>query len=70
LKRIKEKIIYGGAGASGGLAGLTAINRCGGGDCSSCFGCAIAGLAIVVIALAGSIKKKKEKNNGDIQRTN
>ena len=70
MKKIKEKIIFGSAGVTGGLAGLTAVARCGGGNCSACFGCAVAGIAVVIIALAGSFKGKKEKKNGDIQRIN
>lgn len=69
MKKIKEKIIYGSAGATTGLAGLAAITRCGGGDCSACFGCAVAGVAALVITLAGSFKVKKEKRNGEIQGT-
>ena len=48
---LKSRILSGALGASSGLAGLTVLTRCGGASCTSCFGCAGAGVGLVAIAI-------------------
>jgi hypothetical protein len=62
MENLRHKIIAAALGATGSLTGLAVFSRCGGGACSSCFGCAGAGVALV---LAGLLSKSKEEEKGD-----
>ena len=59
-----NKIIYYACGACAGMAGLAAGGGGCSGSCPSCFGCAAAGTGILVAALLGRYKHKKEEENG------
>ena len=37
---LRTRVVYGAVGAAGGLSGVLASVRCGGGGCTACFGCA------------------------------
>ena len=58
MGNLRHKIIAGALGATGSLTGLALFSRCAGGACSSCFGCAGAGVALI---LAGLWSKSKEE---------
>jgi len=63
MEKLKDKIVYGTLGASSGLVGLASFPRCSASTCTSCFGCAGAGIGIVLIALFHMVKEKKFTTN-------
>lgn len=63
MKKLKQQILYGLIGASGGLAGMVPLSRCGG-NCAACFGCAGVGLGIVLILVGQKIRDGKEGADG------
>lgn len=65
MKKLKQRILYGLIGASGGLAGLLPLARCSG-HCTACFGCAGIGLGIVLVLIGQKIKGGKEGTDGRV----
>jgi len=63
MKKVKQQILYAFIGASGGLAGMIPLSRCGG-NCTACFGCAGVGLGIVLILIGQKFKGVKEGSDG------
>jgi len=63
MKKAKQQILYALIGASGGLAGMVPLSRCGG-NCAACFGCAGVGLGIVLILIGQKFKGVKEESDG------
>ncbi len=61
MERTKDKLLYGAFSMSAGLAGMALLPRCSGGGCAACFGCAVPGIGIVLLLLAGS---RRKQNNG------
>ena len=51
MGKLRRRVLYGGLGAASGLVGLTTVARCGGAACTSCLGCAGAGVGLLAIAL-------------------
>jgi len=65
---LRTRVVYGAVGAAGGLSGVLASVRCGGGGCTACFGCAGAGLLLVVTALVNRRQQvRKESDRGMAQ---
>ncbi|MDA8388278.1 MAG: hypothetical protein M0Z58_06435 [Nitrospiraceae bacterium] len=57
---LRNKIICGVAGASGGLAGALSLANCAGGACASCLRClGFAGAGILIAALGRNKKSGK-----------
>ena len=63
MKKCSRQLLYGLIGATGGLAGMVPVSRCGG-NCSACFGCAGVGLGIVLILIGQRIRNGKEGAGG------
>ena len=63
MKKGSRQLLYGLIGAMSGLAGVVPLSRCGG-HCTACFGCAGAGLGIVLILTGRWIRKGKERTGG------
>lgn len=62
MENIKDTTLCMALGASSGAIGLAVTSACRGGACDSCFGCAGAGLGLLIIA---AIKKMRgEKDHG------
>jgi hypothetical protein len=61
---LKKKILYTGAGASSGLAGLGLFSNCGGPACASCFGCGGIGIGILLIILFNKIMERIKGQRG------
>lgn len=65
MENVRAKVVATALGASGSMAGLLSLSKCSGSICTSCFGCAGAGVGILLIVLLRRIKGfKKEENNG------
>lgn len=64
MEALKHKLLYGLLGATSGLSGLVSLARCSGGTCTSCFGCAGAGVGIALIVLMNRMKGRGGKNDG------
>lgn len=63
MKKAKQQILYALIGATGGLAGMVPLSRCGG-NCAACFGCAGVGLGVVLILIGQKIRGVKEESDG------
>ena len=63
MKKLKPKIISSFMGLSSGMAGMMFLSRCGSG-CTSCYGCAGTGLALLLLLLGRKFIVKKENKNG------
>ena len=63
MKKVKQQILYALIGASGGLAGMLPLSRCGG-HCAACLGCAGVGLGVVLILIGQKIRGAKEESDG------
>ena len=63
MENLRPKIIAAALGATGSLTGLTVLSRCAGGACVACFGCAGAGLALVLAGLWS--KRSGQEEEGD-----
>jgi len=59
MGKTKDKILYGMLSASTGLAGMAALTRCSGVGCSTCFGCAVPGVGILLLSLVNRWRKRK-----------
>lgn len=60
-----HKLVFSAMGMLSALPGLAALGRCSGGACSSCLGCAGAGIfAIVALAVGKIMRTAKEDGNG------
>lgn len=65
MKNARARLVSSALGASGGLAGMLSLSNCTGGSCTSCFGCAGAGVGILLLVLYGKMKRTTmEDNNG------
>lgn len=64
MENIKTKLLGAAIGASEGVAGMVSLTGCSGGACTTCLGCAGAGLGLVVLAILGKKKTKTERKNG------
>lgn len=65
MEKLRAKFVSTALGASSSLAGLLSLSKCSGNTCTSCFGCAGAGMGILLLVLFSKIKANhKEKNNG------
>lgn len=58
MKKLRQQILFGLIGASGGLAGMLPLMRCSG-QCSACFGCSGIGISIIMILIGRKIRIKK-----------
>ena len=63
MENLRNKIITATFGGAGSLTGLAVFSRCGGGVCGSCFGCAGAGMALVLAGLWSMRSGEKEGDN-------
>lgn len=61
---LRNLILCGAAGASGGLSGILSLSRCPGGACASCLGCLGAGAGILLAAMINKSISGKEKRQG------
>ncbi len=65
MERLRNRLLYTALGASSGLTGLASFSRCSGNACTSCFGCAGAGIGVLLIVIFNKIRRsKQEDNNG------
>lgn len=64
MKKLNRQVLYGLAGATGGLMGVAPLSRCSW-NCNACFGCAGFGLGIVLILIGRWIRKKEGVNGMD-----
>jgi len=65
MENLRSKFVSAALGATGGMAGLLSLSGCPGGACSSCFGCAGAGLGVLLMFVYGRKNPdQKEDNNG------
>ncbi|MFA4828662.1 MAG: hypothetical protein WC855_03890 [Thermodesulfovibrionales bacterium] len=65
MERLKNRLLYTALGASSGLTGLASFSMCSGNACTSCFGCAGAGIGVLLIVLLNKFgRSKQEDNNG------
>jgi hypothetical protein len=61
----RAKLIASALGASSSLAGLLSLTKCSASNCTSCFGCAGAGVGVLMLVLFTRMKgNKKEETNG------
>lgn len=59
---LKNKIFCSAIGAATGLSGLTSFSNCTGGACTACFGCAGAGVSILLLAVIQKFRKGSKDN--------
>lgn len=65
MENLRAKFVSTALGASSSLAGLLSLSKCSGSACTSCFGCAGAGMGILLLVLFSRLKTdQKEENNG------
>ncbi|MHB8882722.1 MAG: hypothetical protein ACYC69_14585 [Thermodesulfovibrionales bacterium] len=65
MEDLRTKIISTALGASSSMAGLLSLSKCSGSTCTSCFGCAGAGMGILLLVLFSRMRMhKKEGSNG------
>ena len=65
MGNLRAKFVSTALGASGSMAGLLSLSKCSGSGCTSCFGCAGAGIGILLLVLFGRMKEnQKEEKNG------
>ncbi|MDH4231384.1 MAG: hypothetical protein OEW04_05060 [Nitrospirota bacterium] len=64
MESLRAKFIPAALGASSSLAGLLSLSKCSGSTCTSCYGCAGAGVGILMLMLFSRMKgnKRGEKN--------
>ena len=62
MEKLKDKLIYSAFGGIGSAAGLISLSRCSGNGCTSCFGCAGAGIGLLLIALFNKFKRGKSSD--------
>ncbi|MEW5743853.1 MAG: hypothetical protein AB1805_00245 [Nitrospirota bacterium] len=55
MENRKEMKLYSAIGASSGIVGF-ALSSCPGGGCTSCFGCAAAGVVLLLLAAAKRLR--------------
>ena len=65
MENLRHKIVTAALGATGSLTGLAVISRCGGGACGACFGCAGAGVALVLAGLWSKSREQEEEGDCD-----
>ncbi len=58
MEKLKDKILSAGTGALAGAGGLIIAGGCSG-NCTSCYGCLVAGAALLLFTL---IKNRRDKN--------
>jgi len=59
MEKIKYKFLNAALGAASGLTGIMSLSWCSGKTCASCYGCAGAGIGLLLIALLNKFKKAK-----------
>lgn len=65
MENLRAKFISTALGASSSLAGLLSLSKCSGSACTSCFGCAGAGMGVLLLVLFSRMRgNKKEEENG------
>jgi hypothetical protein len=65
MEKLRAKLVSTALGASGGMAGLLSLSKCSGGPCTSCFGCAGAGMGLLLLVLFNRMKEnRKEEKDG------
>lgn len=65
MESLRHRLLYTAVGASSGLTGLVSFSRCSGNVCTSCFGCAGAGIGVLLILLLNKFgRSKQEGDNG------
>lgn len=65
MENLRVKMTSAVLGASSGMAGLLSLSKCSGSACTSCFGCAGAGVGVLLLILLGRMSgKRKEEDNG------
>lgn len=57
MENVKNKLVCGAAGIAGGLSGVVSLPHCTGSACASCFGCAGAGMGILLLLLLRKMKR-------------
>lgn len=61
MQKLRAKFVSIAVGASSGMAGLLSLSKCSGSVCTSCFGCAGAGIGILLITLYSKFKTVKNE---------
>ncbi|OGW27729.1 MAG: hypothetical protein A2X59_13035 [Nitrospirae bacterium GWC2_42_7] len=56
---IQAKFVSTALGASSSMAGLLSLSKCSGSTCTSCFGCAGAGIGILLVLMYSKLKTTK-----------
>lgn len=64
MEKLKHNILYGLLGASSGLTGLLSFAKCRGADCTSCLGCAGAGIGLALILVLNRMRRGERRNDG------
>ena len=62
-KPLKQKLLSAALSASAGLSGMAAISRCTGGGCSTCLGCAVPGIGVLLLAALNRFSQEKPAAN-------
>jgi hypothetical protein len=62
VKKIKNKLFYSLFGGSLGLTGIIAASGCSGGNCTSCYTCAIPGAGIILLLIGKKLFKDKKRS--------
>ena len=62
MENIKYKLLNTTFGALSGLTGIVSLSKCDGKICTSCMGCAGAGIGLLLIALFNKFKKGKSSD--------
>ncbi|MCC6346985.1 MAG: hypothetical protein IT388_07315 [Nitrospirales bacterium] len=57
MEDVKTKLLCGAVSSAGGLWGMASLPHCAGGSCPSCFGCAGAGIALLLLVLVQKIRR-------------
>ncbi len=69
METLQSKFISTVLGASSSATGLLALSKCSNGSCTSCFGCAGAGIGILLLVLFSRMKiNSKEETHGMAER--
>ncbi|MDO9288130.1 MAG: hypothetical protein Q7T83_05015 [Thermodesulfovibrionales bacterium] len=65
MEKFRNRLLYTAVGALSGLTGIASFSRCSGNACASCFGCAGAGIGVLLIVLLNKFRRsKQEGDNG------
>lgn len=65
MENLRANVISTALGVSSSLAGLLSLSKCPGSTCTSCFGCAGAGIGVMLLVLFNRMRTDgKEEKNG------